>query len=86
MNAKMQAWVDNLEKLGPEYKAAVEDYAIRHGGSWIEDLADDFYHGRDEREQDSKGNHVGHLMRQIRNHPVHGIGFYRALNNEAEHV
>lgn len=63
------------EHLGPEYEAALNTYAEAKGSNWPELLTLDWYTGRDANFRD-----VGGLLRQIRNHPIHGPAFYRAMS------
>ena len=70
------------ENLGIEYGNALGHFAAKYGNDWATELLDQWYSGRDDRFRDSNGNQLGHLLRQIRNHPTHGPAFYNAYNGE----
>lgn len=68
--------------LGYEYGEALDAYARAKGKDWGEELAADFWAGRDDRFKDEFGKHWGAHLRQIRNHPKWGHAFYAALNGD----
>jgi len=78
---RITVWIKGInEGLGIDHGNALGVYAAKHGNKWPTQLADDFYSGRDANFRNPEtGEHLGHFLRQIRNHPVHGMGFYKAV-------
>lgn len=50
-----------------EWQDALSAYAAAKGKNWIEHLSIDWATGQDEHFPE-----YGHILRQIRNHPIHG--------------
>lgn len=69
------------QELGVDHQAALEAYAADHGKDWARQLMDDWYTGRDVYFCGAAGQPLGHLLRQVRNHPKHGPAFYDAVND-----
>ena len=69
--------------LGQDHADALGSYAAYHGNDWATQLLDDWYSGRDAAfRHPHTGAHLGHFLRQIRNHPKHGPAFYAAYHGE----
>ncbi len=70
------------DDMGKEYADALGCYAAKHGNNWAESLLNDWWTGRDANFC-YDGQHLGPLLRGIRNSPKHGPAFYDAFNGHA---
>lgn len=54
----------------PEYELALNSFAATHGKNWPLKLTQAWYNGTDALYRAPDGTLLGHLLRQIRNHPT----------------
>lgn len=81
-SARIFSYVEQLREALPDAAAALDAYAEARGKDWPELLMLDWWKGTDDRFTSKNGQHLGHQLRQIRNHPKWGPSFYKAFNGE----